>query len=126
MAISLNTAGSWVAATATTQTVTLPTHATGDMLLVRVGFKHATMPTTVTCDTAGWNKLGETNGTGGASSNGGGGVQCAVFWKEAASGAEANPVITFNDGAVAATPSAAVAASFSKGAGESWITPVGA
>jgi hypothetical protein len=125
MAITLHTAGSWVAANATTQTVTLPTHSTGDMLLVRVGFKHATMPTTVTCDTAGWAKVAtEVNGTGGASSNGGGGVEVCAFWKEAASAAETNPVITF-DGATAATPSAAVANSYSKGAGELWATPVG-
>lgn len=125
MAIDLHTAGSWVAANATTQTVTLPTHSTGDMLLVRVAFKHATMPTTVTCGTAGWAKLGEKNSAGGASSNGAGGVQVAVFWKVAASEAETNPVITFNAGAVAATPSAAVASSYSKGAGETWLTPVG-
>ena len=126
MAISLHTAGSWVAANATTQTVTLPTHSTGDMLLVRVGFKHATMPTTVTCGTAGWNKLGETNGTGGASSNGGGGVQVALFWKQATSAAETNPVITFNAGVTAATPSAAVGMAYSKAAGELWVTPAGA
>lgn len=125
MAISLHTAGSWVAANATTQTVTLPTHSTGDMLLVRVGFKHATMPTTVTCGTAGWAKLGEKNSGTGSSSNGGGDVQVAVFWKVAASAAETNPVITFNAGSVAATPSAAVANSYSKGAGESWNDPVG-
>ena len=125
MAIGLNTAGTWVAANATTQTVTLPTHAAGNMLLVRVGFKHATMPTTVTCDTAGWNKVGEKNSGTTASGNGVGSVQVAVFWKVATSGAETNPVITFNGGAVAATPSAAVASSYSKAAGEVWDTPVG-
>jgi hypothetical protein len=126
MAIGLNTAGTWVAANATTQTVTLPTHATGNMLLVRVGFKHATMPTTVTCGTAGWNKIGEANSGTAASSNGGGSVQVAVFWKVATSGAETDPVITFNAGAVAATPSAAVASSYSKAAGEVWDSPLGA
>lgn len=124
MAITLRTAGSWAAANATTQTVTLPTHATGDMLILRVGFKHATMPTTVTVGTAGWTKLGEKSFAG-ASSNGGGGVQVAVFYKEAASAAETNPVVTFNAGAVAATPSAAVAMAYQKGADESWVTPVG-
>lgn len=125
MAISLHTAGSWAAATATTQTVTLPTHSTGDMLLVRVGFKHATMPTTVTCGTAGWAKLGEKNGGTNASGNGTGSCQVAVFWKEAASAAETNPVITFNGGVTAATPSAAVANAYSKAANEAWLTPVG-
>lgn len=126
MAIALNTAGSWVAANATTQTVTLPTHATGDMLILRVGFKHATMPTTVTVGTAGWAKLGEINGGTNASVNNGGSVQVAVFWKEATSASETNPVVTFNAGVTAATPSAAVAISYSKAASELWSTPEGA
>lgn len=123
--ISLRTAGSWVAATATTQTVTLPTHATGDMLLVRVGFKHAVMPTTVTCGTAGWAKIGEKNGGTNISGNGTGSVQVATFWKQAASASETNPVITFNAGIVAATPSCAVALAYQKGASAVWDTPVG-
>ena len=124
MAISNRAIGSWVAATATTQTVTLATHAIGDMLIVRVGLKHATMPTTVTCDTAGWNKLGDSNSGTTASSNGGGSVQIAVFWKEASSAAETNPVITFDAG-VAATPSCAVALSYQKAANEVWQPPAG-
>jgi hypothetical protein len=124
VAITNNAIGTWVAATATTQVVTLPTHATGDMLIVRVGFKHATMPTTVTCGDAGWTKLGEDNSGTTASSNGAGSVQVAVFYKEATSAAETNPTITFDAG-TAATPSCAVALSYSKGAGETWDTPLG-
>lgn len=114
-----------MAANATTQTVTLPTHSTGDMLLVRVGFKHATMPTTVTCGTAGWNKLGEDNSGVTASGNGTGSVQIALFWKEATSGAETNPVISFNGGSVAATPSCACPMAYQKAGGEVWDAPQG-
>lgn len=124
MAISLRAAGSWVAANATTQTVTLPTHASGDMLIVRVAFKHATMPTTVTCGTTGWSKIGQYNNGTNVSGNGTGSVIVAVFYKEATSAAETNPVITYH-ASVAATPSAAVALSYQKGASETWVTPVG-
>jgi len=95
------------------------------MLLLRVGFKHATMPTTVTVGTAGWTKLGEKNSGTGASSNGGGDVQVAVFYKEAASASETNPVITFDAGVTAATPSAAGCQVYQKAASEAWLTPVG-
>ena len=124
MAISLHTAGSWVAANATTQTVTLPTHSAGDMLLVRVAFKHATMPTTVTCGTSGWAKIGQYNNGTTVSGNGTGSVIVAVFWKEATSSSETSPVITYH-ASVAATPSAAVAMAYQKAAGEVWATPVG-
>jgi len=126
MAISIRTPGSWVAANATTQTVTLPTHAAEDMLLVRVAFKHATMPTTVTCGTTGWAKVSTqyNNGTD-ASGNGTGSVIVAAFWKVATSAAETNPVITYH-ATVAATPSAAVALSYQCAATETWDTPVGA
>jgi hypothetical protein len=124
MAISIRTPGTWVAANATTQTVTLPTHQTGDMLIVRVGMKHATLPGDITCNTSGWARIGQFNNGTTASGNGLGDVQVAAFWKEAASGAETNPVITFH-ASVAATPSAAVAMAYQKGAGETWSTPVG-
>jgi hypothetical protein len=123
VAIGLNTEGTWVAANATTQTVTLPTHATGDMLIVRTGMKHATLPGDITCATAGWARIDQHNNGTGASSNGGGDVQIAAFYKVATSGAETNPVITFH-ASTAATPSAAVATSFSKGGGEIWVTPL--
>jgi hypothetical protein len=125
VAITLRTPGSWVASNATTQTVTLPTHQTGDMLLVRVGMKHATLPGDITCATSGWARVGQHNNGTTASSNGAGDVQVAVFWKVATSGAETNPVITFH-ASVAATPGCAVAMAYQKGAGESFVTPVGA
>jgi hypothetical protein len=122
MAITLRTAGTWAAATATTQTVTLPTHSTGDMLLVRVGFKHATMPSTVTCSTGGWTKLGQDNSGTTASGNGTGSVEVAMFYKEATSVSETDPVIDF---AGTATPSCAVGMAYQKGGGETWNTPEG-
>ena len=123
MAISIRgSAGAWVAANATTQTVTLPTHATGDMLLVRVGMKHATLPGSITCATAGWAKIGQFNNGTTASGNGTGDVCVAVFWKIATSAAETNPVITYH-ASVAATPSCASPIVFQKGGDEAWIEP---
>jgi hypothetical protein len=123
MAIGLHTEGTWVAANATTQVVTLPTHSTGDMLIIRAGMKHATLPGDITCD-QGFTQIDEHNSGTTASSNGGGDVEIVSFWKEATSGAETNPTLTFH-ASTAATPSCAVATSFSKGAGEAWVTPVG-
>jgi hypothetical protein len=124
MAISLHTEGSWVAANATTQTVTLPTHSTGDMLIVRCGMKHATLPGDITCDTAGWARIDQHNNGTTASGNGSGDVQIAAFWKVAVSASETNPVITYH-ASVAATPSAAVATSISPTAGKVFDTPLG-
>jgi hypothetical protein len=123
MAISLNTEGTWVAATATTQAVTLPTHAAGDMLIVRAGMKHATLPGDITCD-QGFTQIDEFNNGTTASSNGAGDVEIVAFYKEAASAAETNPTLTFH-ASVAATPSCAVATSFAKAGGETWDAPVG-
>jgi hypothetical protein len=123
MAIGLNTEGSWVAANATTQVVTLPTHATGDMLIVRVGMKHATLPGDITCGTSGWARIDQHNNGTTASGNGVGDVQIAAFWKVATSAAETNPTITYH-ASVAATPSCAVATSISPTAGKVFATPL--
>jgi hypothetical protein len=123
MAIGLHTEGSWVAANATTQTVTLPTHSTGDMLIVRAGMKHATLPGDITCGTAGWARIDQHNNGTTASGNGTGDVQIAAFWKVATSASETNPVITYH-ASVAATPSCAVATSISPTAGKVFVTPL--
>jgi hypothetical protein len=123
MAIGLHTEGSWVAANATTQTVTLPTHSTGDMLIVRAGMKHATLPGDITCGTAGWARIDQHNNGTTASGNGTGDVQIAAFWKVATSASETNPVITYH-ASVAATPSCAVATSISPTAGKAFVTPL--
>jgi hypothetical protein len=125
VAITLRNPGTWDAVLANTQTVTLPTHSTGDMLLVRAGMKHATLPGDITCATNGWARVGQYNNGTTASSNGGGDVQVAVFWKVATSGAETNPVITFH-ASTNATPGCAVAMAYQLSAGEAWVTPVGA
>ena len=86
MAISQKNAGAWAAASATTQTVTLPTHAAGDMLIVRVAAKGASgsPPSTVTLtvSTAGWAAVGTQfqNGTNN-SGNGTGSLAFRTFWK---------------------------------------------
>ena len=125
MAISARNAGSWAyAASGTTQTITLPTHSTGDMLLVRYAIKTAAISTTtLTCGTTGWTKLGQyANGTTN-SGNGTGSVLLGVFYKVATSSSETNPVITSS---ATIAQAGGVAIAYQKGASESWSTPVGA
>ena len=121
MAITLRTAGTWAAVTASAA-VTLPTHQEGDMLLVRVTWKSdVAASASATTATAGWTKIGQgSNGTTN-SSNGGGSVFTAAFFKVAESSSETNPTISFVD----CNPAAMVAMAYQKAAGEMWVTPTG-
>lgn len=122
MAISAGAAGAWAAANATTQTVTLPTHSAGQMLLVIVGAKSASIASVnQTTSTSGWTRIASAVDGSVNSGNGTGSVSQAIFYKIATSSSETNPVIAF---ATTATPSIAVAQSYSKGGGEVWLTPV--
>ena len=122
MAISLNTAGSWAYAAAGSVSVTLPTHATGDMLLVRVAYKSSAIATcAASTATSGWAKLGEFHDGTTNSGNGTGSVAVALFYKQAASAAEGNPTIDFSQ---TVTQVGRVALSYAKGASEGWVTPV--
>ena len=71
------------ATSGTTVTVTLPGHATNDILLVCGNYSFGS--STLTCGTSGWTKI---DGTANAN------LSTAWFYKRAASGAETNPVIT--------------------------------
>jgi hypothetical protein len=123
MAISLNAAGSWAYAASGSVTPTLPSHATGDMLLVRVAYKSSAIATcAASTATAGWTKLGEFHsGTTNSGANVGS-VAVALFYKEAASAAEGNPTIDFSQ---TVTQVGHVALSYAKGSTEGWLTPVG-
>jgi hypothetical protein len=123
MAISHRASGTWVASNATTQTVTLPTHAAGDMLIVRAVRKPFTNPDNIVCNTAGWAAVatGVANGAT-ANGNGTGSMAFKAFYKIAESNAETNPVVTWG---TTSAPGAAVAISYQKGALETWITPTG-
>lgn len=118
----MRAAEEWVAVNATTQTVSLPTHAAGDMLIVRAACKPYTA--TITCSTTGWNPVGNqyTNGTT-ANGNGTGSLAFRTFYKIAESASETNPVIAWG---TTAAPGGAVAISYQKGSDEFWITPTGA
>lgn len=122
MAISPRNAGSWADSNATTQTVTLPTHASGDMLIVRAACKPYTA--TITCSTEGWNPVGNqyTNGTT-ANGNGVGSLAFRSFYKIATSASETSPVVAWG---TTSAPGAAVAIVYQKGAAEDWVTPTGA
>lgn len=122
MAISLRACGSWAASNATTQTVTLPTHAAGDLLIVRAACKPYNA--TITCSTEGWLPVGNQyqNGTT-ANGNGLGSLAFRAFYKIAASASEASPVIAWG---TTSAPGVAVALSYQCGATEGWLAPVGA
>jgi len=122
MAISLRACGSWAASNATTQTVTLPTHAAGDMLIVRAACKPYTA--SITCGTTGWNAVGTgyANGSTG-NGNGVGSLMFRAFYKIATSSSETNPVVTWG---TTSAPGAAVALSYQKASNESWENPTGA
>lgn len=123
MAISQRAVGAWAASNATTQTVTLPTHQAGDMLIVRAIRKPFTNPDDIVCNTAGWTAVaaGRANGST-ANGNGTGSMAFKAFWKVAESASETNPVVTWG---TTAAPGAAVAVSYQKGGSESWTTPTG-
>lgn len=121
MAISQKSVGSWAANNATTQTVTLPTHAAGDMLIVRAGCKPYTA--TPHIDTSGWAAVATAyaNGTT-ANGDGVGSVVVCAWYKIATSSSETNPVITWD---TTAAPGMAVAVCYQKASNESWVTPTG-
>jgi hypothetical protein len=124
MAISLRAVGSWATNTSTSQTVTLPTHQAGDMLIVRAIRKPYTSPTSLVCNTSGWAAAftGYANGST-ANGTGVGSMAVCVFYKEATSSSETNPVVTWG---TTAAPGACVALSYQKDDADSWVTPTGA
>lgn len=124
MAISLRTAGSWAFAASGSVTPTLPTHQSGDMLIVRVAAKSSNIASLdITTATSGWARVGQfRNGTNN-SGNGTGSVQVAAFWKIATSSSETAPQIDFSQ---TVTQVGHVAMAYQKGAApETWSTPVG-
>lgn len=121
MAISARAVGAWAASNATSQTVTLPTHQAGDMLIVRAACKP--FSATPSCSTSGWNALtARANGSTG-NGNGTGSVKVIGFWKVATSSSETDPQV---DWGTTSAPGCAVAVSYQLGAGESWDTPLDA
>jgi hypothetical protein len=124
VAISIRgNAGAWAAVNATTQTVTLPTHQAGDMLIVRTVRKPFTNPDDIVVNTTDWNPVatGVANGST-ANGNGTGSMAFKAFWKVATSSSETNPEVTWG---TTAAPGAACAVVYQKGGSESWVTPTG-
>ena len=122
MAISIRgNAGAWSTSTTTTHTVTLPTHAAGDMLIVRVAIKPYTA--TITTASSGWAAVADARANGStANANGAGSLNFRAFWKIATSAAETDPVIDYG---ADANPAVACAVAYQLGAGEEWVTPTG-
>jgi hypothetical protein len=123
MAITPRAVGSWAVSNATTQNVTLATHVAGDMLIVRTVRKPFTNPDDTVINDSGWNPVatGVANGST-ANGNGTGSMGFKAFYKIAESASEANPTVTWG---TTAAPGAAVAVTYQKGSGESWVTPTG-
>jgi len=125
VAITPHTAGTWaVTDAAATATVTLPTHSTGDLLIVVGAQKAAAIASsnpTITTPATGWTRF--LDGASGAnnSGNGTGSVHMSVFWKIAASAADTNPVITWGNNS---SPALVNAWSFTSGTG-AFVDPVG-
>jgi len=123
VAISLHTSGSWAYAASGSVTPTLPTHSTGDMLIVRVAAKSSNIASLdITCATSGWARIGQFRDGTTNSGNGTGSVQVASFWKIAASASETDPTVDFSQ---TVTQVGHEARSYQKAAGETWSTPVG-
>ena len=129
MAIGAGAAGAWAATNATTHTVTLPAHATGDMLIIAVACKAATIGSvnaSVTTPASGWTVVGGTDtfwvDGATASGNGTGSVYIRAFYKIAASGAETNPIVTWG-GSQTAAPGIGVGWCFTKAGGDTWVNP---
>ena len=123
MAITARAAGAWAYAASGSVTPTLPTHAAGDMLMVRVAYKSSAIATcAASTTTQGWNKLGEFHDGTTVSGNGVGSVAVAHFWKIAFSAAETAPTIAFSQ---TVTQVGHSAVSFQKGSTEVWYDPVG-
>jgi hypothetical protein len=123
MAITQRDVGAWAASNATTQTVTLPTHQTGDILIVRTIRKPFTNPDDTVINDAGWTQVaaGVANGAT-ANGNGTGSMGFKAFWKFANSSAEPNPTVTWG---TTSAPGACVAVSYQRSAAEGWIIPTG-
>ena len=126
MAIGAGAAGAWAATNATTHTVTLPAHATGNLLIVISACKAAAITSVNQSITTGvgWTRAAAFADGTLNSGNGTGSVNQAVFWKIATSGSETNPVITWGGGQTA-DPGIAVGLCFTNAGGsEGWWTPL--
>lgn len=124
MSIGLKSVGTWATSTSTTMTVTLPTHAAGDLLIVRAIRKPFTSPTSMVINTSGWAATGTPFANGSTANGAGvGSMAIATFWKIASSSSETNPVVTW--GATAA-PGAAVALVYERtNEFYTWSDPIG-
>lgn len=122
MAISFKGVGSWATSTTTSITPALPTHAAGDLILIRV-FRKPYTGSAMSTATSGWAAIGSsyTNGTT-ANGVGVGSMMIQAFYKVAESSSETMPQIDF--GATGA-PGAAVAVVYQKASGDTWQTPTG-
>jgi hypothetical protein len=129
MAISIRgNASAWIfTASAASLTPTLPTHAAGDMLIVRAICKAATgqAPSgiSITCATSGWAAVAaQFNTSATVNANGDGGSAMRAFWKIATSSSETNPQVDF--GAPTPSPAQVCSVVYQHGASEEFITPV--
>lgn len=118
MAITLSASGTWTEFTTGNPVVTIPgTPAAGDRMYVWLVWKNQTITSS---GPAGWTEIAEYKDGTVASGNGTGSVTIAVYYRDWQSG-DGNPTITMS-GVVGV--GAHVGQLWSKGAGETWDTPV--
>lgn len=126
MAISARTQGTWETASsnATSYQFAIPTHQSGDMLLLRSFIKpsNGTSPSTISPSIdQSWSIIASgytyTNNSG----NGSGSLYAVVAYKVATSSSETGPTLTFG---TSTSPAEGVIDVWQKGAGEGWVTPV--
>lgn len=121
MAIGAGAASAWEVGTAIGNSLTMPAHSAGNLLLIVAACKAADIANVdATATEAGWSRLGEFVDGSVNSGSGTGSVYQAVFWKIATSSSEPGGV----NFAVATSPNICVVLAFTKGAGEVWKTPV--
>ena len=123
MPIDIRADSGWADTSLESLAIPLPTHAAGDMLVIRICGKLYT--NTYSLDN-GWTavaaKFDSPGGVAGGAGSGDTGVQ--AWYKEAASASETNPTLTVGGGSNS-IPTIYSALSYMKDSGETWETPVG-
>ena len=120
MAIAIRSTGSWSATSAASITQGLTGEEIGDMMILVAAGKPFDMGWSV--GTAGWTSAGRGESGTTAAGVDTGSMALQVWYKEATSAAETDPTVT--EGSPAWNVAQVGYRIFSKGAGETWVTPV--
>lgn len=123
MAIAAGAHTGWAVNNATTQVVTLPTHAAGNLIIVIAaakGTSGAALNPDITSPAGTWTRFASAADGVVNSGVGTGSVNQTLCYLIATSGAETNPTVSWN---TTSAPGIACALVFTKAAGETWVAP---